>query len=83
MQYNEISKVMSDRDLVPLTKRAPETATNVKKNLISPQTVRGQKESNSSNTLKEAAKQLILNNSFVQPSSEDTARQTRMHFNTM
>ena len=65
MTYNEISKVMSDRDLLATKRLQTETLPNVKKNLASLQTVRGTKDTQPSNTLKEAAKQLILNQSFV------------------
>ena len=50
-----MSKVMSDRDLLP-TKRTADTLPNIKKHLVSPQTVRGVKETNASTTLKDAAK---------------------------
>ena len=56
------------------TKRAPEM-TSIKKSLASPLTVRGVKDLNSSNTLREAAKHLLTNNSFVhQSNGEDTGR---------
>ena len=66
VQYNEMAKVMSDHELQPTSTTKRAFPANIKKNLlVSPQTVRGAKETNASNTLKEAAKQLLLNNSFV------------------